>query len=155
MLKHRIAAAALALSLVVPAFAVLGPRTASAKSIAGRYVLKDDGKTVLDRLTGLRWQQGASSKGLIWSDAKAYCEANSAALPGSGWRLPTRRELMTLLDVQAQLPATAPVFAGKPIDYLWTSSTAVSGMWAYFIQITHGVSFLEILSKTYNVRCVR
>ncbi len=59
---------------------------------------RDNGdSTVTDRVTGLMWQQGHNEKRLGWYDAKVTCDALN--LGGHGdWRLPTIRELFSLID---------------------------------------------------------
>ena len=58
----------------------------------------------------------------LWADAKSYCgsAAVSTALGGTGWRLPTIRELLIIVDFSQPLgtahidlnafPGTAPTF---------------------------------------------
>jgi len=68
---------------------------------ACRYAHPADG-TVLDTDTGLTWQENAPSAALTESDAAAYCATLS--LYGGGWRLPTERELFTLVDYATNFP---------------------------------------------------
>jgi serine/threonine-protein kinase len=53
-----------------------------------------------DRATGLIWQQSGSPYPLTWPAAKAYVDALAHLGPGagSGWRLPTTPELLSLLS---------------------------------------------------------
>src|SRR4051812_45398658 len=79
-----------ALSVVL----VAAPAPASAP--AGRYTIT--GGVVHDSKTGLNWQQAAKQTAYTWANALTYCSGNVAALPGTGWRLPTVKELQTIVD---------------------------------------------------------
>src|SRR5205823_2097491 len=61
-----------------------------------RYVVST--ATVLDTETNLLWQQTAPSTAVGWAAAGTYCAGLGATLGGTGWRLPTAKELMTLYD---------------------------------------------------------
>ena len=78
--------------------------------------------TVTDQATGLMWQQGDSGVGMDWEKAKAYAEAeNKVGLLGhSDWRLPTNKELQTLVDYTRSPGATDPARVGPSIDPLFT-----------------------------------
>ena len=130
--------------------------TAPAKAVAGRFAVQDGGKTVLDRLTGLHWQQGFSGSTMDWAAAKLWCSNNTAALPGSGWRLPTVRELDTIVDRQTQQPAIDPVLsANTPSEYFWTSTPWVGGGSAWSVYFNFGYSFFHDTSSSFRARCVR
>jgi hypothetical protein len=68
-----------------------------------RSFTKNSDGTVKDNVTGLVGQQGVSDSGKAWSDAKAYCAG--LGLAGGGRRLPTRIELLTIIDVTKYMPA--------------------------------------------------
>ncbi len=55
---------------------------------------------VIDKATGLMWQQGGSDKAMFLSDAETYLQSlNENAHAGfSDWRLPTVEELASLLE---------------------------------------------------------
>ena len=57
-----------------------------------------------DNYTGLIWQRTGNSSGLItWDQAVAYC--TSLTIGGNTWRLPSVRELATLVDEAQVAPA--------------------------------------------------
>jgi formylglycine-generating enzyme required for sulfatase activity len=60
-----------------------------ANASAGHYTMT--GGTVFDTKTKLTWQQTVPAARYAWADAKAYCQ--TVGLAGTGWRLPTRKEL--------------------------------------------------------------
>jgi len=95
---------------------------------ADRFKLQ--GKTILDRLTGLVWSQDANigTFPCSWQESfQQIAELNQEKYGGYGdWRLPNRNELRSLISYQTRkpaLPATLPctnVFLG----WYWTSTTA-------------------------------
>lgn len=95
-----------------------------------RFTNNGDG-TVTDHLTGLEWAQApVDHAGVDLSTALFQC--NALVLGGhDDWRLPTRKELLTLIDYSRSFPALPP---GHPFDlqttgyYFWTS-TAYSSDW--------------------------
>jgi hypothetical protein len=94
---------------VVVCALVFSGLTAQADAPKGHYA-NPVGGTVLDNLTKLTWQQTAPTTGgsdgngnYTWANAKAYC----AALPLNGltgWRLPTAKELASILDLTTPSP---------------------------------------------------
>ena len=57
-----------------------------------------------DNFTGLIWQRTGNSSGFVsWDQANAYCKA--LTLGGATWRLPSVRELATLVDEAQVAPA--------------------------------------------------
>ena len=84
-----------------------------------RFVVLDGG-LVRDALTGLVWQQQGSATTMTWADAQSYC--SSLILGGSGFRLPTIKELDSLVD------PTLP--AGPSIDKTAFPSTGINRYWS-------------------------
>lgn len=77
--------------------------------IAG--VAPDD--IVTDRGTGLTWQRRPSEQTFPFSEAEEHCA--SLALEGGGWRLPSMKELQTLVDESRSSPAIDPeAFPDEP-----------------------------------------
>src|SRR5215472_2763046 len=77
-----VAAAALSTALVTKAAAPVG-----------RYTIANG--TVYDNKTKLTWQQQSASQ-ITLSAAPTYC--SSLGLDGDTWRLPTMKELITIVD---------------------------------------------------------
>jgi hypothetical protein len=103
----------------------------SAKSApAGRYTTASG--TVSDIKTKLTWQQMAPAAAFTLTDAKTYCELTAGmSLAGTGWRLPTVKELLTILDYSH---SSAPfidrsAFPSTP-SAPFLSSTPTAGRWA-------------------------
>jgi hypothetical protein len=85
-----LAAAALALSVA----------SADAKAPAGRYVVS--AQTVLDTKTNLTWERSFTDL-LTFEGASDRCAKLGATLGGS-WRLPTVKELFTIVDYTTPQP---------------------------------------------------
>jgi Protein of unknown function (DUF1566) len=113
---------------------------------------------VVDRVTGLSWQRSADSALHAASDAQGYCE--SLKLSGGGWRLPTRIELLSLLDVSAHNPLIdVVVFPATPIDHGFWSASQVAGDslsgWSVAFGFGDGLAFVSPRSASLYTRCVR
>lgn len=154
-------------AVVVLALVLLRPSPARTQAPSGRYTIPGDG-TVVDSMTTLTWQQAFQSTPLTWSSALAYCQTLSG-LPGSGWRLPTVKELATLIDYGRSTPPNidTDAFPGVPaegdlpgISVFWTSTQetgtflgTTSGAWSVYF--SGGVTQPNDLRSGASVRCVR
>jgi len=95
--------------------------------------LSDQGDgSVLDRATGLTWQQGDSGEALDWESALALCE--DLVLAGADdWRLPNAKELQSIVDYSRAPGVTGsaaidPVFTTSEIEsWFWTSTSHLEG----------------------------
>lgn len=115
------------------------------------------GGTVLDGRTGLGWQSNVSPTDLTWPNALAYCEA--LVLDGSDdWRLPSGKELFSIVDVTLTSPTISPLFAMRPATPFWTSSVVANTAGsAYSVHFGTGISYgIDIpFGNALSVRCVR
>ena len=119
-----------------------------------RFVVLSGG-LVQDTLTGLVWQQQASTTDMTWADAKTYCSS-----AGSGLRLPTVRELLSIMDFTVAWPGPTidqTAFPSTSTDYrYWTSSLlAGSSDAASFVSFGDGTVDVGLLDLFLSVRCVR
>jgi len=92
---------------VLAVIAVGLPTSASANAPAGQYVVTASGTgngTVYDTKSKLTWQQTVSSATYSWVAAKTYCAGVGASLGGTGWRLPTIKELQSIVDLTQRPP---------------------------------------------------
>jgi hypothetical protein len=102
------------------------------------------------KIGNLEWQSDISPKKMTWREAKDY-----AASFGDGWRLPTRNELLTLVDDTKYNPACS-AFPDCPSEYFWTSTPwAGSSSLAWFVDFTYGDANGNGVSSSGRVRCVR
>jgi len=134
----------------------------SASGFINDFQLQNDVKVVLDRATGLMWQQSGSVKEISYSDAKKYvARLNSGQFAGyNDWRMPTLEEAMSLME-------STENDSGRYIDqvfdntqkWIWTSDTnEVTLAWlANFISgncYTYPNDYFDFTSGGY-VRAVR
>jgi hypothetical protein len=115
-------------------------------------------QAVLDRETGLVWEQSPDSTGRIWEDAQIHC--NRSKLGGrKGWRLPTVQDLASLVDPTVFFPG--PVLPpGHPFSnvssiYFSATTDASDATSAWVVVFDDG--FVDKISKaqTLFVWCVR
>ena len=126
----------------------------------------DNGTTVSDSITGLTWQKTDDGNQYNWFRATGIYDATynpgsinacgSLNLGGfSDWRLPSRRELMSLMNINEGYGkglADSVYFQSSGTDY-WSSTTqqgAISGWKVAGVNIDHSDKGLA-----YYVRCAR
>jgi formylglycine-generating enzyme required for sulfatase activity len=127
--------------------------SAAANAPAGRYTMT--GGTVFDTKTKLTWQQTVPAAKYAWAAAKTYCQTLSLA--GTGWRLPTRKELETIVDRSQSNPSIDPTaFPATPADAFWSSSpVAGSQTVAWSVYFIIGLTYSFVMTDPNEVRCVR
>ena len=145
----------------VAIIAVTLPTAADANAPAGQYVVTADGTgngTVYDTKSKLTWQQTVSSTTYTWAAAKTYCAGVGTSLAGTGWRLPTLKELQSLVDYsQSAGPLIDQnAFPSTPSNWFWSASPlAGSPSYALVVAFGNGYAFSSGISFPYGVRCVR
>lgn len=123
-----------------------------------RYVVTAD--TVQDTQTKLVWQRTVQEAMVDMKGALAYCtSASVAALGGSGWRLPTGKELLTLVDYAVPPPGPTideTAFPNTAAAFFWSSSVLVSPVpGVLFVDFGYGHATNYPIGPTSYVRCVR
>ena len=115
---------------------------------------------VTDNKTTLEWQDdysnnGDSIKRAKWTDAIDYCE--ELTLNGqSDWRLPNKKELLSIVDYGTYNPAISSVFEKTTSYGYWSSTTLASYTnYAWFVNFYYGRTGNYYKSASYYVRCVR
>ena len=110
-----------------------------------------------DNITGLQWQDSEEAKTVskTWEDAKSYC--SSFSLEGkSDWRLPTRKELKSIVDYGKSNPAIYSVFINVTSSVYWSSTTNVSSSSdAWYVHFYSGNDYWNSKGNGFRVRCVR
>ena len=104
--------------------------------------------TVKDNVTGLIWQKAVpATQAFNWTDAQNYCA--TLTLAGRVWHLPTRIELLSIVDFTRTSPAIdTTAFPGTPGGkYHWTSSPWVVSQIATKPQYSWIVNFFEGLTS--------
>jgi drug/metabolite transporter superfamily protein YnfA len=145
--------ARVALSLAAVGVVACLTLLARADAPAGRYTIAYG--TVYDTKTKLTWQQAVPSLTRDWATAKTYCAGLS--LFGIGWRLPTAKELQTIVDESRAIPSIDPTaFPSTPSNVFWSSSRlAGSPSFAWCVQFNYGYASNFAVSVPNYVRCVR
>lgn len=120
--------------------------------------------TVRDNASGLVWQRAGPTETYSGADARSYCQGLSLAGFSSGWRLPSLKELETLVDVRSYAPAidgtafpNTPA-SGPSANGFWSSSlTASLSTFAWGVAFDYGYDYSYNLDpyNVYRVRCVR
>jgi hypothetical protein len=110
---------------------------------------------VIDTTTNLMWQKSITQPvdTTTWYDAKLYCEA--LTLGGFDWRLPTRVELVSIVDFTKENPAIDDAFPATPQGYYWSSSLWINLASVWYVHSKQGAAHAGSPSLTRNVRCVR
>lgn len=88
-----------------------------------RFTVVLDGQGVLDRKTGLTWEQEPDRIHDVWEASVARCAAKSVG-GRQGWRAPSVDELRTLIDPEQQdpsLPSGHP-FTNIKSEIYWTAT---------------------------------
>ena len=134
--------------------AAIASATSAARSVAStrpRFTVLPGGTEVADRTTGLTWQRGPAPEGKSWSDAKSYC-----ATLGKGFRLPTVKELVSIVDFTKVQPALdTAVFFSPSLDSFWTSSAVAGFSNAWLVDFKTGETDFGTVGARHQVRCVR
>lgn len=152
---------------LVDAVAVLGDPDAQTQP---RYVISTDGNEVTDSTTGLIWRRcaegmkiitnGCSGSATAYSSDQAQSWAKNEVLTsGKPWRLPTLKELSSIVDQSCCNPAIDTVaFPGTPGSPFWSAPPAAGeSSFAWGVNFDYGyVDYgSEHNSAGYRVRLVR
>jgi len=114
-----------------------------------------ESETVVDLVTGLVWQAAVPEETFTWQEAADHC--TELRLGGrDGYRLPTRIELVSLLDLERTEPAIdTTAFPETPGEWFWSSSSSAEeptrAWYAYFY---FGYPDVGEQESTFRVRCV-
>jgi hypothetical protein len=116
-IASRLGATALAAAFAASAL------VSRANAPAGRYAISNG--TVYDTKTKLTWQQALPppTMDFTWPAASSYCSGLS--LNGTGWRLPTVKELTSILDFSqpSSMAAIDPnAFPGTVMNAYWSAT---------------------------------
>ncbi len=153
--------------------AILGPRLAALSLLAlaattsqaqGRFTTSADGQEVTDTSSMLTWRrcaegmafEGKTCKGKLakfkYADAKA-----AAAATGKGWRIPSREELVALVDMAKKKPRIDPMaFPGTPSAPFWATKAGSSdNLNAWLVSFTNGKVRANLGEAKFPLRLVR
>jgi len=118
---------------------VIPPSWSQKLDASKRFVLVLDNAAVLDKETGLVWEQSPATTPDLWYNAIFKC-ANALVGGRKGWHLPTVEQLASLVDTSVsgypKLPAGHP-FTGVPSTFVesgyWSATTAYDTTYAWFV----------------------
>jgi hypothetical protein len=126
------------------------------------YDTSVDGIAV-DSITGLVWQRVPSLEMMTWDRAREHCE-NLVLADAVDWRLPTRIELITIIDYGRPVPTidevTFPVQVDfddhlAPVTMYWTSTLAPIQHYASVAHFSNGTVSISDVTWPGRARCVR
>jgi len=131
-------------------------RPDTSEAAGTRFVVILNGEAVRDTTTGLTWEQSPDLSHLVWNEAIAHCE--DKRLGGQeGWRLPTVKELATLIDQEQKdpaLPQNHP-FANIRSAVYWSSTPSqTDDIVAWHVSFFTGQIVTDQKSQTRRVWCV-
>jgi len=116
-------------------------------------VYSSTSEVVTDGVTGLIWQKG---EGVAAVYVAAVSECETSTLGGfDDWRLPTRIELVSLVDYTLKDPAIDPTFDAVSQPYWTTSPWAGNDDAGYIVHFVYGFTSVSAKSEPAYVRCVR
>ncbi len=125
--------------------------------LSGMLLAGEKLDVVLDERNHIYWQDNAESaqSSEDWEDAVNYCQ--TLTLDGlKGWRLPTFRELLSIVDFGRVNPAVLDAFVHTAEGTYWTSTPfAANASRAWTIDFRSGVTYYSYKSTNHAVRCVK
>jgi hypothetical protein len=125
-------------------------------SQGGGTMINYSANTVFDGRTNLYWQKTVVAAS-AWTSALASCEAST--VDGfTDWRLPSNKELATMVDDRVSSPAIGTLFTDRGVGPYWTSTPVPNfANSAYAIDFTRGASanISNAMTLTFIARCVR
>jgi hypothetical protein len=111
---------------------------------------------VLDRVAGLVWEGTPACTACTWKQALQVCTTR-----GPGWRVPTVKELLSLVDPSEDAcPKWDPAFGPDcpSPSWFWSSTpVAASPNSAFYVSFNFGTANFTVFTGGYKagVRCVR
>jgi hypothetical protein len=126
---------------------------------ATRFIVLTDwnSEAVLDRETGLVWEQAPETAPAVWSFARVVCSRKTVG-GRFGWRLPSVYELASLMDPTQSNPALplGHPFTNVQSEYWSATTSAVDPTRAWHVSLFLGnVGSLGFKVNEGQVWCVR
>jgi hypothetical protein len=129
---------------------------------ATRFAVLADfgGAAVLDKETGLVWEQSPATTTHTWSAARFQCRGRTTG-GRRGWRLPSVHELASLVDPSVAppgptLPASHPFANFQAFAHHWSASTdAENPALAWNVLFSFGTVDTAFKINTFLIWCVR
>lgn len=140
----------------------------AAPAWAAPFEVSADGLEVTDSATGLVWRRCA--EGMQWDgttcsgapqkytfDQAAKQAQAQAGADKKAWRVPTLKELMSLVEGgRGSPPVPKAAFPETPPKQFWSSSGYTQdGIRGSYVHFTNGGEYFDYRSNQYHVRLVR
>jgi hypothetical protein len=139
----------------VPAsFSAQGDPAASSPS--ERFVAALDGAAVKDLQTGFTWEQSPDFSYSVWTEAIVRCQGKTVG-GQSGWRLPSIKELSTLIDSSQKDPALplGHPFGNNKSSIFWSSTPSeTDDMVSWHVSFFTGEVVTDQKSQTRRAWCM-
>lgn len=113
--------------------------------------------TVRDNRTCLVWEKRITSESRSYTYLEAQERCTNPSYQGTGWRLPSRIELMSIADYSRISPST-DIDAFTPLvpyDNFWSLSSIPGTTKAWTVRFYEGLLQSRNQSSSYYARCVR
>jgi len=132
---------------------IKGVVKATEQAIGKRFTDNGDG-TISDTKNRLMWQKEGSQERLNYAGAENFvAELNKEQYPD--WRIPTREELESILDLTKHDPAIDPIFKCESAGYWSSTPYAVSTANVWLVGFVNGYVDVNGRYHAYYVRPVR
>jgi hypothetical protein len=105
-----------------------------------------------DDRTGLTWARAVTPRPMSFKEAHAYC--GSLGVEGGGWRLPTRDELLSIVELGHRPATSLAAFPDTPPEEFWTSTSDVGKIMAT-VSFENGRAESSPSGLSRRARCVR
>jgi len=141
-------------ALVIGALGAFLASATRAETPPGRYTIA--GGVVTDNATGLKWQQLDDGKLYTFADAQAHCSSL-----GGGSRVPSMKELQTLIDDERANPAIdssifTTVNGTDRLGSCYQTSSPVAGtILNWIVCFDEGRPTYDSKTDAYHVLCVQ
>lgn len=125
-------------------------------STSGRFMAVFGGTAVTDVQTGFTWEQSPDFFYGAWTEAIAHCQAKTVG-GQEGWRLPSIKELSTLIDSSQKDPAlpSGHPFRDIKSSIYWSSTPSESDdIVAWHVSFFTGESVTDQKSQTRRAWCM-
>lgn len=131
------------------------------------YFFSSGDPVIIDNYTGLIWERFPSSTTTSFDFASSHCQTLSLSAYPSGWRVPSYKELLTLVDEHPHVEYSGGQLVPHAIDPnafpqtlvetpYWTSSIYpdASQSKAYIVDFRDGQASYDLFGQPHHVRCV-
>jgi len=118
---------------------------------------RDDATNIVtDNTTSLQWQDDAVGSTMEWQEAIDYCENTLTLGDYSDWRLPNKKELLSIVDYSKYNPSIDSQFQNITSSNYWSSTTHANGTGnAWVVSFYDGYTYDYSKDTDTYVRCVR